>query len=467
MSAKDELDAGKSRNSFIRSVGVLVGGTALAHGITALALPVLSRLYSPADFSALAVFTSLLSIISVAACLRFDVAVIIPHRDTDAANLLALALGCTLVVSLLVAVPVLLVPERIAGWLNQAKLHSYLWLLPVGVLLAASYSALQGWLVRKKEFGQIARSRVAQSAAAAGTQVSMGMAGVGTFGLLLGYVLNAGAACIVLGYRVIRFERESLRAITWPGMRAMAAEHHRFPKYSTWEALSNSAAIQVPIIMIAAMAVGPEAGYLSMATYVMQAPMALFGTAIGQVYLSRAPEEHRAGRLGTFTAEVFGGLLKAGVGPLLFVGIVSPVAFPFVFGAEWRRAGDLVAWMTPWFIMQFIASPISMALHIMGRQRIALNLQIFGLVIRLSLVWIAIIISKEYVSEFYAISGFLIYTTYCIVIFILLRIKMKLVVDKIINSIKYILIWVLVGIFLYKLPEWIVIQFGIERGGVL
>jgi len=39
----------------------------------------------------------------------------------------------------------------------------------------------------------------------------------------------------VLGYRVIRFERESLRAITWPGMRAMAVEHHRFPKYSTWK----------------------------------------------------------------------------------------------------------------------------------------------------------------------------------------------------------------------------------------
>lgn len=63
MSNKDGLIAGKPRNNFIRSVGVLVGGTALAHGITALALPELSRLYSPADFSALFVFTSLLFII--------------------------------------------------------------------------------------------------------------------------------------------------------------------------------------------------------------------------------------------------------------------------------------------------------------------------------------------------------------------------------------------------------------------
>lgn len=446
MRNEDVRSVGKPRNSFIRSVGVLVGGTALAHGITALALPLLSRLYSPADFSALAVFTSLLSIISVAACLRFDVAVTIPHRDIDAANLLALALGCAAVVSLLVAVPVLLVPERITGWLNQATLRSHLWLLPVGVLLAASYSALQGWLVRKKEFGQIARSRVAQSAAAAGTQVSMGMAGVGTFGLLLGYVLNAGAACIVLGYRVVRFERESLRAITWPGMRAMAVEHHRFPKYSTWEALSNSAAIQVPIIMIAAMAVGPEAGYLSMAMYVMQAPMALVGSAIGQVYLSRAPAEHRAGRLGTFTAEVFGGLLKAGVGPLLFVGIVSPFAFPFVFGEEWRRAGHLVAWMTPWFIMQFLASPISMALHVAGRQRTAMSLQHFSLVVRVAAVWATAVLLPAAVSELYALSGLLVYGVYAMLVLTIVRAQLRELLMWARKALPITLVWLLMAI---------------------
>lgn len=412
MSNKDGLTPAKPRNSFIRAVGVLVGGTALAHGITALALPVLSRIYSPAEFSTLAVFTSLLSIVSVGACLRFDVAVSIPQRDSDAANLLALALGCALVVSLLVALPVLLMPDQIARWTNQATLSTYLWLLPVGILLAASYSALQGWMVRKKSFGLIARSRIAQSAAAAGTQIGMGTAGVGAFGLLLGYVLNAGTACVVLGYRLLRFERAALRNVTWPGMRAMAIEHHRFPKYSTWEALCNSAAIQIPIIMIAAMAIGPEAGYLSMAMFVMQAPMALVGTAIGQVYLSKAPDEHRAGRLGTFTAEVFGGLLKAGVGPLLFVGIVSPFAFPFVFGEDWRRAGHLVAWMTPWFIMQFLASPISMALHVTGHQRTAMYLQYFSLVFRVVVVWIAAELLPTVVSESYALSGFVVYSVY-------------------------------------------------------
>lgn len=168
MSTKGGLDVPKPRNSLIRSVGVLVGGSVIAHGITVLAVPVLSLLYSPADCNALAVFTNFLTTILVAACLRLAVAVTIPHRDTDAANLLALLLGCALVVALLVAAPVRLVPGQIAEWLNQAMLHSYLWPLSVGLLLAASYSTLQDRLVPKKSFGQIVGSREAQSAAAEG-----------------------------------------------------------------------------------------------------------------------------------------------------------------------------------------------------------------------------------------------------------------------------------------------------------
>lgn len=160
--------------SFLRSVAVLVGGTAVGHGITAAALPVLSRLYTPADFSLLAVFAGLVSIISVVACLRFDVAVALPEEDAEALRLLALALGAALACSVVVLIAVLVAPGWIANKLNQPGLQTYLWLLPISVLLGGGYSALQMWFVREKAFGLIARSRVAQSTASAGTQIGSG-----------------------------------------------------------------------------------------------------------------------------------------------------------------------------------------------------------------------------------------------------------------------------------------------------
>jgi len=434
-----------SSHSFIRSVGVLMSGTVIAHSITALALPVLSRLYSPADFSVLAVFSGLLSVLSVAACLRFDIAIPIPDNDTDAVNVLALALNSALLVSVLIAIPLLLMPETIANRLNQPILQPYLWLLPPSVLLAASSSALQSWFVRKKKFSLIASSRVSQSVGGTGTQVGLGFGGIAPLGLLVGYIMNTGAACIVLGYDLVRAKNRVLQTISLPRMRAMAVAHHRFPKYSTLESLSNSAAIQVPIIIIAAVAVGPEAGYLMMAISVMQAPMALVGVAVGQIYISQAPDEYRAGKLGDFTSEIVGRLLKAGIGPLLFAAIVSPVAFPFVFGEVWRQAGQLIVWMTPWFIMQFIASPISMALHVIGHQRTALYLQIFGLITRVATVWIVGALAVNWVAEAFAISGFVAYLAMLVVVLRAVSVRFEQLLQGVVKSLPHVLMWSVIG----------------------
>ena len=168
--------------------------------------------------------------------------------------------------------------------------------------------------------------------------------------------------------------------------------------------------------MIAALAAPAEAGYLMMATYVMQAPLALIGAAVGQVYLSQAAHENRLGNLGPFTADVLAGLAKAGAGPLLAVGIVSPAAFGLVFGAGWERAGLLVAWMTPWFILQFLVTPVSMGLHVTGHQRVALLLQIFGLVLRIAFVWVASRWSQATISEGYALSGVVFYGLYLLIV---------------------------------------------------
>lgn len=400
--------------SFLRSVAVLVSGTAMAHGITALALPVLSRLYSPAEFSLLAVFAGLVAIVSVAACLRFDVAIALPETDQEATTLLALALGAALLASLGVGLLVLLAPGWIARTLNQPALQPYLWLVPLGMFLASSYAALQMWFVRKAQYVFIARSRVLQSVGGAGTQVGGGVVAMGIPTLLLGHAMNAGVACLLLGYSFLRNarNRSALRGIRWKALREAWKKYDRFPKYSTLEALCNNAAIHLPIILIAGLATSSEGGHLMMATYVMQAPMALIGSAIGQVYISHAAHEHREGRLGAFTENVFQKLLTIGAGPILAAGILAPSLFAFVFGAEWQRAGVLVAWMTPWFILQFLASPISMALHVTQHQRMALVLQIGGLVMRAASIFIAHSLAHGYLAESYAISGALFYVIY-------------------------------------------------------
>lgn len=446
----NRLERLMDRGGLVRAVMVLVGGTASAHAITAIALPILTRLYTPSDFNVLAIFSSLLSVVSVAACLRFDVAIPIPERKADALLLLILSILSVILVTATLGLSILLVQDGWFDGIGLGEVAAYLWLLPIGVLLTGLYSTFQNWFLRQTDFALIARSRVIQSAASSGTQIGMAGLIIGPIGLLTGYLLNSGAAGVLLGKKIFVQEKESINGqlICWKNLKAIWGDYSHFPKYSTWEALANSAAIQIPVILIAALVAGPEAGYLFLAMTVIQAPMSLFGTSISQVYLSRAPHEYRDGSLAPFTARIFGGLLKAGVGPLLAAGILSPFIFDSVFGEGWGRAGWLVAWMTPWFIAQFLATPMSMAVHVTGHHRYAFYLQLFGLIFRISLVVGASKWPSTPVSEVYAASGALFYFAYLLLILYCVGCGFRQILPQIYSGAKVILTWVLLALFL-------------------
>lgn len=439
-----------SRMGFLRSVGVLVGGTAVSQAVSVLVLPLVTRFYTPADFSILAVYASILGIVSVVACMRLEIAIPMPARNEEAANLLALALCSCTAVSAAAALVVWVWPGQIVRLVGQPGLTPFLWMLPLGVWLSSVYGALQFWAIRKKNFAAIAKTRMTQAVGGASVQLGFGWwSNFGAFGLLLGQLINSGAGLFGLGRSLLRDDRTVLRKVSYLGMRNTLRDYGRFPKYSTFEAFANSTGTQLPVIIIAAMAVGPEAGYLMLATRVMAVPMALIGGAVSQVYLSRAPDELRAGTLGTFSTRILGGLFRAGVGPLLFAGILAPSVFSFVFGQKWERAGELVTWMTPWFIFQFMSSPISMVMHVTNRQSAMLAVTLSGLIVRLGAMAVAAKYAHNYFSEFYAASGGIFY---CICYYIFSRasnIDGRNMIRYYKNNLLPILAWCMAGLMIH------------------
>ena len=151
--------------------------------------------------------------------------------------------------------------------------------------------------------------------------------------------------------------------------------------------------------------------------------MSLIGGAVAQVYLAEASEKYHEGMLRKFTHKTIISLFKVGLPALLFAGVVAPFLIPLIFGDEWQRTGILIAWMAPWFLMQFITSPVSMALHITHSQKIAMVFQFFGLILRAGSVLIAGFYFNEYIAEIYAISGLVFYSSYLFLVLFILNKK--------------------------------------------
>ena len=407
----------KGKGAFARGVMVLIAGTASAQALAVLALPLLTRLYTPEDFGVLGIFTAFLGIVAVIAGLRYHIAIPLCATDSEAANLAAVALVSVLATTVLTAIAVLPWGGQIASMLNTPMVAKYLWLLPIGVLLTGAYAVFQYWATRKKAYGRIARTRIEQAIGGVGSQLALGWAGMGAIGLIVGQIISNGAGFIGLARRAWGEDRESIKAVNLSGMRQSAYEYRRFPQYSTLEALTNTAGLQVPLMLIAALASSAELGFLMLAMRILQAPMSLVGTSIGQVYYAQAVQEHSTKRLWVFTLKTLRRLAFIGLPPLAVIAVIAPYTFGLLFGNGWERTGEIAVWLLPFFFFQFLASPVSMSLHILGKQRLALLLQLFGLLLRVSsLFWIP---GKQ--VEAFAVSSCIFYMVYLGVILLATR----------------------------------------------
>jgi O-antigen/teichoic acid export membrane protein len=416
-SVTKRLEETLGNNSFLRHVSVLTGGTVFAQGIAALSLPILTRLYTPDDFSVLAAYVAVIAIVSTISCLRLNIAIPLPEMDEDAINLLALSMIFSTLISFTLAVLGALLPPDVLHHPGPERLYRYFWMVPIGVWLASLYDALQYWASRKKRFPLITRTRMTRALGGAGAQTSIGILFKDPFGLLFGHMISGGLGVFELQRSMRRRDWRICTAITAPAMMRNLHFYRRFPQFSVLESLFDVAAVQLPILIIATSSVSSEAGFLMVAMRLMGLPMSLIGASVGQVYLVEAPMRLRAGTLGKFTRETMLYLLKIGAPPLCLIGSVSPFAFPLAFGTEWSRAGDIVAEMIPYIILQFVVSPVSAILHVTGRQFTAMVLQTNSLLLRLGAVLGALAFTPEMTVEAYLIASAVFAALYCFAVF--------------------------------------------------
>lgn len=151
-----------AKGSFVRSVLTLMTGTSIAQAISILVSPLLTRMYDPSDFGILALFGSIVATIGVVATGRYELAILLPKKEDDAANLVALSMSIALVLSGMTGVVILFCDSEIAKLLNNPLIGFWLYWIPVSVFFTGLYQTLSNWVNRKKEYRRLAISRIAQ-----------------------------------------------------------------------------------------------------------------------------------------------------------------------------------------------------------------------------------------------------------------------------------------------------------------
>jgi O-antigen/teichoic acid export membrane protein len=374
--------ASRPAAGFARSVFTLAGGTAAAQLLLVLAVPVLTRLYTPADYGTLAVYASTLTILLVLATLRYETAIPLPEDEQVAGSLLVLSVLLLLILSSVLGLLVWLAGDAFVAAVKVPSLRPYLWLIPLAFFGAGMYQMLSYWAIRRHAFGRIARTRMTQGFGQVLAQIGLGLAGVGTPGLLIGDVVGRVAGGGSLALLAIR-ERPRL-GVTRASLVSAAARYRRFPLLTTWSGLFNVGSVQLPSILFSAAFGAAAAGLYALSFKMLVLPTMLVGQAVGQVFLSRAVVAARdPERLRQLTERTALTLFACGLPAFGVVAMAGPKLFATVMGAEWEPAGRYAQVLAPWFVVWLVSNPLSGLLNVREWQGSALAFSAFELVLRL------------------------------------------------------------------------------------
>lgn len=394
-----------TQNSFVRPVAILMTGASLSQLINLLLLPVLTAIFTPTHFDVLAVFAGLSIITYRGASLGLDFALPVADTDEKAANLLVAALVGIAAVSTLVAIATAVTLSLIPDQGKAAAYGIFLWLLPLSTLLIGATTAIEFWHTRLKRFSSIARARLSQVILGGAVQVSLGLAGTGADGLLIGYVVISSGAILMFAATLIAHDRPLLRTVSRARMAAAVREYIVFPKFTAAEIVANACSVYLPIVIISAALAGPEAGFLLLALRLTQGPIVMLSQAVSFVYYSRALQSHVDNRLGKDTAAVLRGLVGITAGPLAALAIVAPELIAAVLGELWRPVGVYMSMTLPLTFLLLLSSAILTTMHTHGRNAQLLYVTLFGLVMRVAAVACAAAFAVAWLVPAYAISG--------------------------------------------------------------
>ena len=369
---------GLGKGAFGRNVLTLMTGTALAQGVGIAIAPILTRLYQPSDFGVFVLYTSIVGLIGIIATGRYEMAIVLPEKEEDAVDLVALSLLVTTCISLLLLAIVLALGPRLAEYLGNREIRPWLVWTPVGVFLTGLYQTFTFWCTRKEKFKRLAVSRVAQSGATAGANVLMGFLGLGGSGLIGGALAGQALSSVVLVGQAVQGDGDMARSVTMGGIKANAIRYRDFPMVNSLHAFIDVVQSSGLVFLISAYFGSTILGFYSFVLRILKLPLSLIGGAVSQVFFQKASVVHNAG--GDLHSLVKKTLFRLGLLalPMLIVILLGgPTLFSIVFGKNWRVAGEYAQILSPWVMGNFIFSPISGVYLIVGRQRTAI---LFGFI---------------------------------------------------------------------------------------
>jgi O-antigen/teichoic acid export membrane protein len=396
-------------NDFYKSTISLSLTSFLSQFIIFVGTPLITRIYSPADFGDVSILSALIQFFGVFATLRYDNAIPLCDSDKEADILFLICTIFNFFFSATLFV-ILFILQHSGVHIFNLKNVNFIYFVPLGVSLYGFVNLLSFFTTRTHHFNKIGVSRVLQSITSIASQVGIGYSSVPILGPIVGYIFQIGFGVIymsnIIGSKLLLLFKG---VFTYSDFKEVSKKFVKFPKFSLLEALMQMFSFQLPYFYLNLTNNQSEAGFLMNSMKFSQIPMLLVASSISQVYYGHIKNNLDNGTLHPMATDILNKLYKLIVLPLLLFMPIAPFIFETYLGKSWRHSGELMQWIIPYTIALIIYAIFSVNFYAKEKFAASLKVQTIILVFRSGSLLISYLWFKQFTLEIYFASSAFIY----------------------------------------------------------
>ncbi len=367
----------KPKSEFSKNVLTLMTGTAIAQAIPIAISPILTRLYTPEDFGKLALFISIVSVMGVFATGKYELAIILPKKNSTAYQLVSLSFILSFLISVFYIVP-------LVGSSIVYSFDTIYYLLPIASFFIALNSIFDRYNNRVKNYKLMSYQRLIKTTIESITSIAfITLFSIQTglvWGFIFGYFISSWTMLYInfTSFKEVKFNPSLSK------MKVLSRRYINFPKYSMPHTFLNTLSENIPIFLIPLYYGSHTLGLYAFGLKIVKAPLELLLAAVFNVLGQKMAEEYAKGNeIKSLFISIVKKLITFAIFMIpLFIYIDD--IFVFIFGQEWRVAGEYIQILSPCILVEFIVSPFATIPHIYNVQRKAFVLEIIYSLVRIS-----------------------------------------------------------------------------------
>ncbi|MBV6493621.1 MAG: hypothetical protein LDLANPLL_01644 [Turneriella sp.] len=358
---------------FWQNTSAVFLGVVVSQVIPIIAALFITRIYAPEAFGEYSIWLAIATFVGVVLTLRFEAALVIIHDEKARYQAVILTIILSFIVGSVFYCFILglLLLRGMAFGLQR----NYLLILPLAALAGSLHQLAQSWAAAEGKFHRLTAMRITQGVFLAISQILAGLYISSGFSLAVSYVI-AGIVSVVIAFLIMP-NPFKFGFFDWRVFSSLLVRYKKFPIFALPADAINSAAAQLPLVIIGQRYSADVVGYLALTMRVMGAPIGLIGKSVLDVFKRDAAQDLKEkGNCKKLYIHVFFVLSTFSLVMVVCTIFFGEDIFSIAFGKNWIISGKMAIWLLPLFAMRFVASPLSYMTYLVEKQYVDLYWQI-------------------------------------------------------------------------------------------